>query len=415
MFKKILILIIVILIIASVAIGIRFFLSQGSGSSLGTNDQTERGGIFGFLGFGDSETNTSSERTPTPTENVDQGGRAVFIPTLRQITQEPVSGATFVSTSTIRYVDRGTGHIYETSVNSYEVSKITNTTLPKIYEALWLAEGEGVIYRQLDEAGINIITTYIELLEPTGTSTDMLRETAVTYLPENISSISVSPSGTRIVYIQGSTVTVSNPDGSGSSSFSVPGTQWLVDWKDNNSLILNTKPSASASGFAYTSTLSGTLQKFLGPKQGLFIKPFGDGYMFSESTSNSFRFSTQTTEGVLAESFYPTFPEKCFVAEVFENTALCGMPQNTAVGQYPDSWYKGLVSFTDNIGIYDLNGNVSVTIYQPEEPVDIIDPSLSEDGRMFLFTNKKDLTLWVLNIEEALASSNENDQGSGAF
>ena len=87
--------------LVAIAIGVRIYFDQGNDFDVVGEKTEEPGGIFGFLGFGDSPSDTgSSAQTDTPDENTQD--RPVFIPTLRQVTDEPVAGATFIGTSTIK-------------------------------------------------------------------------------------------------------------------------------------------------------------------------------------------------------------------------------------------------------------------------------------------------------------------------
>ena len=93
-------------------------------------------------------------------------------------------------------------------------------------------------------------------------------------------------------------------------------------------------------------------------------------------------------------------PEKC----VWSNDNInvyCAVP-NTVVGnQYPDVWYQGLVSFDDYfVKINTRTGNkITIANSANETPVDGTHLFLDNDEKTLFFINKKDSTLWSLNIE----------------
>jgi len=394
MIKKILIFTIIILVLIAVALGIQIYLDNNQNPSI-ARDQTQKpGGIFGFLGFG-SDFTTIPDVAELPNQT-DQD-RPTFIPTLRKITEDPVAGVTFVGTSTLRYVDRGTGHIYEESVNAYDLSKISNTTIPKIYEATWLVSGKSVIYQQLENGVVK--SKLIKILDTNiGTSTDSLREISIEFLPDNIKGLKVAPSTNEFAYLQDNSNTQSLVTINGSGPFFVPGRGWVLDWPSTNTLSLTTKASYQSSGYNYDVTRAGGLSKKLGNISGLTTKSNSSWILYSDFVGtlgfNSLNRKTSTTTPLTPA----TLPEKCvFLAE---NTALCGSPSNLGGSQYPDVWYQGLVSFDDNIVLYNLEMGESEIIYTPQEPVDIVDPVISSDGQYLMFINKKDLSLWVLNITE---------------
>jgi hypothetical protein len=82
---------------------------------------------------------------------------------------------------------------------------------------------------------------------------------------------------------------------------------------------------------------------------------------------------------------------------------VCGVPSYFPEANYPDDWYKGVISFNDEIWIYDVNNfaKEKVNISQRDKvALDIINPQLSEDDNFLLFQNKKDLSLWILDLRD---------------
>ena len=84
------------------------------------------------------ETNTGNPGTPPP-----EGGDVVsVVPNtpnkLTQISSDPVSGAMFSSTSTVRFIEKATGNVYEYSFFNKTSRKITNTTILKLHDSIWV-------------------------------------------------------------------------------------------------------------------------------------------------------------------------------------------------------------------------------------------------------------------------------------
>jgi hypothetical protein len=81
----------------------------------------------------------------------------------------------------------------------------------------------------------------------------------------------------------------------------------------------------------------------------------------------------------------------------------CATPAVAPEGVYPDDWYQGLVSFSDNISQIDTVTGLQTDIYQTSPkypPLDIYTPALSPDSRYFVFINKTDLTLWAYKLPQ---------------
>src|SRR5690606_31240096 len=188
---------------------------------------------------------------------------------LRILSEEPVSGATSILVASeadledeieiVRYNERATAHVFDVELSGLDKERISNTTVPRIYESLWTSGGEGVILRYLDDDNQTIKTYHASLIE----KEEELREGETpfslegSFLPDNISQIVLSPTGEEIFWltesIRGARGVISNPDGTNQSSvFSSDFTEWIPQWFSQNLLSMTTKASAIAEGFYYT-------------------------------------------------------------------------------------------------------------------------------------------------------------------
>src|SRR3990167_9394362 len=226
MSKKIL-LIIGILIIVGVALFLVFTSKpQAEGESrVGFS-------IREFLPFGKSDAPTIGEPTTetsnedfesniTPKTNTNQP-----IPRLRKISSEPVAGAAVFNigtTSIVRFVEKGTGNVYEVKSDSLAVQRLTNTTIPKIVRAFWLPNATGFLAQTLLSGREIVETNFVRLNKNVASSTnETLTPFGVTIgkLPTGIKEITIKPDSTKIFYYTVSASSdwyISNPDGTGSS------------------------------------------------------------------------------------------------------------------------------------------------------------------------------------------------------
>ena len=96
-----------------------------------------------------------------------------------------------------------------------------------------------------------------------------------------------------------------------------------------------------------------------------------------------------------------TLPEKCAWASG-NDKIYCSVPKANLVGQYPDIWYQGLISFSDSIWSIDVKtGNTELIVNPTIEAgveIDGIKLSLSKKENKLYFVNKKDSYLWSLDL-----------------
>ncbi len=442
----IIIIVLVILLIVG-AVGYLFYAAKKKAALEGRPAPT-LAEFFPFLGSNTFPSGTTPDgTTPPPDDTILQDPDTQLRPRLLQITARSIAGATSllatrnimlpvfdseletftteetptmpVSTGTeevasARFVERETGHIYESFLDTAVESRVSNTTIPRIEEAFFGAGGNSVILRYAKEDN-QTIETYAGVLSGAITSADSsgvstLKELTGTFLPQNILDLVVSPDGTKIFYnlkTEGGVVgTMANVDGSGKKQvFMSPFSEWLMSWPAQNILSATTKASGLASGYTYSvDPLSGLFTKIIGPISGLTtnFNPGGSLFLYgvSKQTSNQLALydvknQSSTTLGL------STLPEKC-TWNTTGTVVYCGVPENTPAGLYPDIWYKGVVSFTDSIWKIDIASRASNILINPlaalGHDLDVVDPFIDTTGRYLIFTNKKDSTLWRYDL-----------------
>ena len=77
------------------------------------------------------------------------------VPRLAQVNKSPTAGAGFVGSSTstrLRFVERGTGFIFDIAPETLALERLTNVLVPRTYEAL-VAENDHLIMRGIEEDG----------------------------------------------------------------------------------------------------------------------------------------------------------------------------------------------------------------------------------------------------------------------
>ncbi|GMQ95342.1 MAG: hypothetical protein BMS9Abin13_455 [Patescibacteria group bacterium] len=400
----------------------------------GVGEKPSLEGIRGSLPFGiggeviPAEAPDTTERTSVP---VDSTGGAPS-PKLIQIHSSAVAGAysfekasleeTGGSDTFIRYIERDVGHIFETNMESAAEERISNKTRLGIYEALWGEGGNSVIIRYLGDKSDTIRSFLIKLSTLEKLSVEESKEKPVTpegvFLPQSIREIVVSNEDPeRIFYLTDnndvSIGTIYNlASGKKAQIFMSPFTQWLISWPNKNTITLTSKPSADTEGVMYfLNVQTERSTKILGGINGLttLTSPDGDKVLYSESKRGGFTLhlydEKENTSQILP---LDTLPEKCIWSNKDTYMLYCAVATAINSGNYPDDWYQGLVSFSDDIWTINTETYATEKLISfkdaSREELDGIKLLLSPDEKFLFFINKKDLSLWALALTEEVES-----------
>jgi hypothetical protein len=424
MTKKILLIIGILIII-----GIATFLILGSGQQTGGGGENRVGfSIFNYLPFGggggggtSSTTNTTNNNTNTGAASSTNNSSIVDnkpVPRLRKLSNEPIAGAVIWNigtTSVVRFVEKGTGNVYEVKSNSVNTQRLTNTTIPKIVRSFWLPDGSGFLAQTLLPDSEIIETSFVKLNKNKASSTvENLTpfSTTIGKLPTGIKEISINPAGTKIFYytISGSYSNwyTANPDGTGAALvLQSPLTEWLPRWISGNIVIMQTKSSSGNLGFVYSfDVVQKTLKKVGLSVIGISSNPTSDNSLNLVSSGGSFpqMFLVTNKDASSVKINASTLAEKCVWLKNKTPTVYCAVPNQIPGGKYPDDWYKGILSTEDSIQKIDINNDIFYNLADltslSDQKIDVVNPSLSPDESHLIFRNKIDGYLWMLRIVE---------------
>lgn len=335
---------------------------------------------------------------------------------LFRISNTPTAGFVLIprgAGTAVRYVDRGTGHISEVLLpragegGVLEKVKITNNTLPKIYEAHFRSDGSMVVLRSLEGDSDVVKNITLTLTPPRGTSTSPLYGVAATNLRGNIGSLQPG-TGDSLFYtlkdsasINVSTFTGTNPR----QLLALPFTEWRLGRMGNN-LLLYTKASRSAPGYAYSLPAGGgNPTKLLGPLNALTVvpNPAGTRVLYSNVEEGRTKLFVRNLQSGSVSEISPTsLSEKCVWSSQEANSFFCGTPLNNIGLGEPDNWYAGRSHFTDYIWKFNTDTETAELIAEPKTDfgvdIDVYEPKLSSSEEFLVFLNKRDLTLWALRL-----------------
>lgn len=408
-------LIIILGLFILIAVGLGLYLLYGK---KGTPIPGLGGNPFGT---GTSTNTVPSTSTPSFVENNIPVTNTPTEPSrLRRISQAPIAGFTTFTRNkveivdgkrvtrkenVIRFIERGTGNIFETTTTTTENTRLTNTTYPRIQEAFFTSNGNSLIIRTLND--IDIIRTYLASIK-VGSSTEPGSLTGF-YIDDNISFISVSPDTTRFFVLKenplGATgYTTDAQANKNTPVFSSTIREWLPQWFTRSTVALTTRASSGLPGaLTFVNTTTGGTESVLSDIRGLTTLVHNDGshVLYSESSDQSFRLSTFNKKtGKTTSINTTTFPEKCVWSSKTAQ-AYCLTPSRLEPGKYPDDWYQGLQSSTDSIWKITSDTGASEPLFNLEQQgvlIDGIRPTLTTDETYLLFMNKKDGSLWSYQI-----------------
>lgn len=358
-------------------------------------------------------------------------------PRLRIISEGPVIGATMFSAeghsglvgsaratttdedvaNTFRYIELGTGHVYEGRTTDGVVSRISNTTIPDIDEAEFVDQ-DRVLIRYTDDSD-RIKTFSAELADNFGDSSSAPKRLQGIFLPDNILDVDVSPEGTLgMIVPDGDEYSVRTSDAVGDNTVELyrsPLSEWRVGWHgSNDTMLLQSTPSYETYGVAYTlDTSNGALRPYTTGRKALQVKPSAsyDNAMISLYGDDEMRLYVWNRESnQYIDLSIDALAEKCTWAQA-RGSFFCATPMEDLQEGEPDLWYQGVTSYTDQVWQIDATtGQAQLVLsgaLSDGRPFDIVDLQISPDEQFLYFRDKTSRALWSFQLDYDNASSNE--------
>lgn len=362
---------ILILIVLLIFGGGFFYVRSVTQKERANGDTVDFKDFFPLNGTGAPGSSFEETLLPSPTENQNSGG--VPGSAFTQITNTPVSGFSFftqerkitipattprgkptmetVVDRVLRYSASQSGFVYEIK-NTESPLQITNLFVPNVYESVFSDNYNTVVHRFLREDG-QTIATYAVPIPPENTDGTRTQK-AGTFFSDTIDQV-LSFSPTTLAYLL--------PKTTGASVFISTGTdtkrkevfkspfQDLILHTANGRLYGQTKAAGTVSGYLYLlDTSRGRFSKILGDIRGLTtsISPKGTYVLYSQSTNEGFStYLLNTTTGATQPLGLSLLPEKC--VWLANEDVICAGNTSVPSGTYPDMWYAGLISFSDQL------------------------------------------------------------------
>lgn len=351
-----------------------------------------------FSFSGDSENLTEIPFIPeTDTSQIDVSSD---IP-LRQLTTRSVigfgekkeNGKTY-----ILYTEGGTGHIYSIDLESGAEIRLSNTTIPNPESAKFSPSGNLVAIR----TGFGARNS-IELLTLSGENS----ASKETLTPKMVDFIFNAKN--ELLYTEYSSAGLLGqllaPDTRTSQTlFTVPFQSAEVAWSTDGSSqhFVYPKPAAALNGFLYR-IQNGTLFREQASGGGLMAKIGDDYYTYTITTQRGpISFVTNRSTGDSSSLPILIVPGKCVFSKNNSSRLFCGSANKDLSYEFPDNWYKGLISFSDRIYEIDVTKGLATQLSNPEietgRQIDVIEMKIGSTDKVLYFINKNDNTLWMYEI-----------------
>jgi hypothetical protein len=442
--KTALTILVIVIITAILIIGFFLFFQKQSEQKNNVIDAARNffGGFFPTSNTDTNSQNNTNNQNPSDISNN-------IIPRLRQISNFPVAGGVMfdrVSTTTslltqentgtstvktsevvYRFVERATGHIYETTSRDLSQKRITNTTIPKTYQAFFSGDGENLSMIYLNN---NAIETFLGKINYPQISTSTVfasdsekieanfANVTGTFLPSESFSFTKSQNSNDFAFLN----TTDSASGEyitnlytgnlktpllNKNVYNLNTSEWKIQILKDGTLTLNTKPSITSEGFLY----------FLNPKDGILKKKLGNTLALNSITSpdgNKIFYSyndSGTTKNVVYDSTKKTYTslslatiagDKCVWGQKDSVTLYCAIPTNLIRGNFPDTWYQGKYAFNDDLIRINTNDftvkNLLSANSETKTNLDVTNLQISPNEDYLMFVNKSDLILWSLDI-----------------
>ncbi len=335
---------------------------------------------------------------------------------LNQLSEKAVAGATYTEKiledktkiGIVRYIEKATGHIYDVDYLKGITSavRISNTTIPNIFEIKWSPNGNQAILRYTEENETGVENSIRNFAIPSVTATS----TRGIFLLSSISGIASSPKENRIFYFAPWEdsyigITANFEDKKQKQIFTTPFKDFIVSWPSEKIISLLSRPSYDTEGYLYKlDPVSGSFERILAGIKGLtsLWSPDGEFIIYGEGGFQTIKTNIYDIKNKRTAAFNATtFPEKCAWSSLKKGVLYCAIPLNIPPAAYPDDWYQGAVSFQDRVWKIDaVNGTTEIISSEAGDNVqlDLINPFLDKNENHLFFQNKTDGSLWSLQI-----------------
>jgi len=382
-------------------------------------------GLFLFLEFGEQTTDPEQPEQEGPIfpfattsefftgedggiDIDDQPSEPSEEPDLWKISDDPVAGSGWVSTSTdtdnehVWFIKRATGLVFSANPESRDVRQLTDTEIPQVRDAIVSPDGQTIIYRYLNDQ--DAIQTYKATLSTSSEDANVPYTVSGSFLPTDIYEIALSPDGSQLFYLRASNnqsigIVYNLSSDSQQQVFSSDVSDWRVNFSQPNTVTLYTPPADGVNGYAYELNLQNGQKTKVAEGESLSIKTNVNGARHLSTTQDDNTFTTKPLTGTTSDTTANTFVDKCSWADT--DIFFCGVPDSTTPSSIT-AWYQGRQQFQDNLLIFNTEDSSREQLFDSDQVekanADIVDIAISNDFFHSVFTNRSNGDLWGYDL-----------------
>lgn len=386
--------------------------------------------IFLFTRGGDST--TAPGGSGDPFGNLDQGGNRPVTTTpgdtgsgasattpvvsemekafLFQISTEPVIGFTTFTSANVtfaRFIDRATGHIFETGLQSVSPVMVSNVTIPRVQQTDW--RGDSILFQYLrDDAGV--VRTFFGALEKSKSTEGLAATIGGFFVDDNSAGSALRPDGGALFSLvttgDGATGSIVDKNTRAKNViFASPLREWRVTWPASSTLALTSKfePGSTGMLFLVNARTGASTRTITAPGLSTLTHPFLTHILYTHTKEDirepalTLSVRNQNT-GQTTNLSQVTLPEKCVWSQKATSTLYCFIPRTPPTAPDQLAWYKGTTKLSDNLWKLDVDKGTTALLAIPlvdaRTELDATNPMLSLDEKYLLFRNKNDGNLF---------------------
>lgn len=321
---------------------------------------------------------------------------------LVKLSEKPVAGFTILahasSAPTIRYMLKGTGNIYDISLETGEETRISSQTIPQVVRAVWSPTGTHALITTdvLGSRG----DTFLGTLSPKDDAYTLDLE-EMPFLENPAFTLNGAQLLYTVVNRERGTTGFSRTLATGNTRelFTAPFRESALLWDiwTTRDHFIYTKPATDFTGYGYFITPKGLKRLAVGKE--LSAARMSHNILTitvtNEGTPSSFVWDIAAEKGESLSII--ALSEKC---AGIDDRFWCGMSDTFFNEPFPVSWYQGTVTYAD--ALWKTTGTRSEKIANPEtlvrEQIDVTD--MHTNGTVLVFKNKKDDNLWLYTIPQ---------------
>jgi hypothetical protein len=322
-----------------------------------------------------------------------------YVP-LRQLTTRRVAGYTEVlkasSSPAVYFVEGGTGHVYRLNLQDSSEQRISNITIAGAKEAAISPSGDYAVIKTGDRESGEV--TVVHLIED-ALESYVLDEEVIDFTVTDNNLLLYTTSGATGIIGRSHDLTTQAWSGLFTIPFRTTRVVWGAGASDTH--YLYPKTSRSLEGYLYST------------KDGPLTREHASGYGFAAVLNGSYTLYTTTLgeryvsiishieNNNVSESTLSVYPEKC-TPDIELVLFYCGAGNEFSTQDFPDSWYRGEVSFTDKLWKIDATSGESTLLIDTLEvsgrQLDIVSLYVGKGSLNLFFKNKTDQTLWAYDL-----------------